>query len=140
MLKKSWLVILFAISISVFVQACGRHSTVCETDPPNLPVEVRQSLTLSDDLAESPYPVEIEICNRMVSVDKIVHGFVCDDVWSGTVYVDCDIEVPEYEVLGDEEANFFEGCDLQIDEGTVVYVAFHNDEAYYKGCSCHSND
>jgi hypothetical protein len=140
MLKKCWLLILLVVSFSILTQGCGRQSTVCQTDPPNLPVEVRQSLTLSDDLTEPPYPVEIQIRNRSVMVDKIVHGFVCDDIWSGTVYVDCDVEVPEYEVVSDEEANFFLGCDLQIEEGTVVYVAFHNDEAYYKGCSCHTND
>jgi hypothetical protein len=140
MLKKRWLVILLLVLISFVAAGCGRKSTVCDTEPPNLPVEVRQSLSISEDGGELVFPAEIKLRNRMVYVDKIVHGFVCDDQWSGTVYVDCDVEVREYEVVDEEEANFFVGCDLQIEEGTVVYVAFHNDEVYYKGCSCHTNE
>jgi hypothetical protein len=26
-----------------------------------------------------------------------------------------------------------------MEPDTVVYVAYHNDAAYYKGCSCHVN-
>jgi hypothetical protein len=79
--------------------------------------------------------MEVRVRNRAVTVDQIVHGPVCDADWSGTVYVDCDITVPEWD--REDTPTFFEGCDLNIAEGTVVYVAYHNDEAYYTGCSCH---
>jgi hypothetical protein len=65
-----------------------------------------------------------------------VHGSFCDDAWSGTVYVACDIEIPEWE----EAPTFLDDCALSIEEGTVVYVAHHNNEAFYKGCSCHSSE
>lgn len=137
--KNEWIVLLFVFT-AVMVQGCGRNSTVCATEPPNLPVETRQGLAFTSDLEASPSPVEIQIRGRGVLVDRIVHGYLCDDVWSGTVYVDCDVEVPVYEVVSEEEADFFEGCDLEIAAGTVVYVAYHNDEAYYKGCSCHTGE
>ena len=35
---------------------------------------------------------------------------------------------------------FLKGCDLNIAPNTVVYVAAHNDDAYYKGCSCHTGE
>jgi hypothetical protein len=140
MCKKHWVFLLLLVMMSLLAVGCSRKSAVCATEPPNLPVEVRQAITASENPGDVIFPVEIEIRNRTVSVDKIVHGFVCDDQWSGTVYVDCDVEVPDYEVISEEEANFFEGCDLQIEEGAVVYVAFHNDEAYYKGCSCHTGE
>lgn len=139
-MKRWWMVFCLFGLISLAATACARKSTVCATDPPNLPIEVRQSLDISENPTDLHYPVEVKIRNQIVSVDKIVHGFVCDDQWTGTVYVDCDVEVPEYEVVNDEEANFFAGCDLQIEEGALVYVAFHNDEVFYKGCSCHTNE
>jgi hypothetical protein len=138
--KKLWMLLLPLIIIALLAAGCERKSAVCATEPPNLPVEVRQAITTSGNPEDVVFPVEIEIRNRMVRVDEIVHGFVCDDQWRGTVYVDCDVEVPDYEVVSEEEANFFKGCNLQIEEGTVVYVAFHNDEAYYKGCSCHTGE
>jgi hypothetical protein len=105
---------------------------VCETDPPNQPIEVRQSLDAFGESLQA-YPKEIKIRNRLVTVDEIIHGPVCSDNWSGTVYVDCDVQVADWQ----DTPNFFDGCDLKIEDGTTVYVAYHNDEAYYQGCSCH---
>jgi hypothetical protein len=66
-------------------------------------------------------------------VDEVISGDVCNDSWSGTIYVTCDIQVPSWE----EEELFFQDCDLEIEEGTVVYVEAHGDQPYYQGCSCH---
>ena len=40
----------------------------------------------------------------------------------------------------DDEDNplFLKGCDLHIEPNTIVYVADHNDQPFYKGCSCHT--
>ena len=130
---------LMLIGLWLLMTACGRRSNVCATDPPNLPIEERQQLNQTSG-GELSFPVEINIRQRTEKVDKIVHGYLCDDQWRGTVYVDCDVSVPDWELSENGEAKFFTGCDLEIEEGTVVYVAYHNDEAYYKGCSCHSND
>lgn len=117
----------------VALAGCSRQSTVCATDPPNLPVEQRQALSVQDGSEQAA--IEIRVRNRPVRVDQIVHGSLCDAEWSGTVYVDCDVTVPEWDP--EQAPTFFEGCDLTIEDNTVVYVAYHNDEAYYTGCSCH---
>jgi hypothetical protein len=71
-----------------------------------------------------------------VLVDKIVAGSMCNDTWRGTVYVTCDVQVSEWE----NEPLFLKDCNLSIEPGTVVYVAYHNDTAYYNGCSCHTGE
>jgi hypothetical protein len=69
-------------------------------------------------------------------VDKVVEGPLCNDVWSGTVYVSCNVQV----VAWVEEPVFLKNCYLTIEPGTVVYVAYHNNAAYYNGCSCHTEE
>jgi hypothetical protein len=68
-----------------------------------------------------------------------VSGPLCNDRWEGTVYVTCDVQVAPWD---EEEENplFFKDCDLEIEPGTIVYVADHNDAPYYKGCSCHTGE
>jgi hypothetical protein len=67
-------------------------------------------------------------------VDRVVEGPLCNGTWSGTVYVTCNVQVYPWE----EKPTFLKDCDLTIEPGTVVYVADHGDEPYYKGCSCHT--
>ena len=81
-------------------------------------------------------PAEVEIRGRKVATDKVVSGPLCNDDWRGTVYVTCDARVAEWS----ETPLFFKDCDLDIEEGTVVYVAAHYDAPYYKGCSCHTGE
>lgn len=98
-------------------------------------------------LPPPPTPAEVElgsmsemvqIGNKMIEVDRIIHGPLCNDTWSGTIYVACDIQIVEWDQDG--APNFLDGCDLNIEPGTVVYVAAHNNAAYYRGCaSCHSS-
>ena len=75
----------------------------------------------------------VEIKGREVQVDRIINGTLCNDSWQGTVYVPCEIQILEW----DENPTFLEECNLSIEPGTVVYVAAHNDDPYYQGCSCH---
>jgi hypothetical protein len=82
----------------------------------------------------SPTPAMVEIGGNMLSVDKIVQGPLCNDDWHGTIYVGCDVQVAQWE----EHPTFLQYCNLNIQPGTIVYVADHNDAAYYKGCSCHT--
>ena len=92
---------------------------------------------------DPPYPEEIiglvvepqlvEIKGQQVTVDEIITGPVCNDTWTGTIYVTCDIQVPAWE----KDPFFFQDCDLEIEEGAVVYVEAHKDKAYTDGCSCH---
>ena len=80
-------------------------------------------------------PVEVEIGRRTMTVDRLISGPLCNDTWSGIVYVSCDVQVYQW----DNQPTFLKDCDLQVEPGTVVYVAYHNDAAYYKGCyACHT--
>jgi hypothetical protein len=85
------------------------------------------------DFDQHPSHAVVEIGWEEIDVDEIISGVVCNDSWSGTVYVTCDLQIPAW----DEEADFFKDCELQIDEGAVVYVEAHGDQPYYQGCSCH---
>ena len=69
----------------------------------------------------------------MVAVDKIVRGLLCNDAWSGTIYVAEDIEVYAWT----DEPTFLRGCNLQVAPGTVAHVAAHPGEVFYRGCTCH---
>jgi len=79
---------------------------------------------------------EVSIGGKLIDVDKVVSGPLCTDRWQGTVYVACDVQVMKWE----ENPLFLKDCDLSIAPGTVVYVAAHNDAAYYNGCSCHTGE
>lgn len=90
-----------------------------------------------------PYPVEnleliaqpqvMEIGGQEIMVDEVITGPVCNDTWSGTIYVTCDIQVPAWE----KDAFFFQDCNLDIKESAVVYVEAHRNQPYLEGCSCH---
>jgi hypothetical protein len=81
----------------------------------------------------------LEIGGKLVEVDRVIHGPLCNDTWRGTIYVACDVQVAAWT---EEQGPFFlDECDLTIEPGTVVYVAAHNDTAYYQGCSvCHASE
>ena len=78
----------------------------------------------------------MEIGGRTIPVDKVVEGPLCNDTWSGIVYVGCNVQVYRWE----EDPTFLKDCKLTIAPETVVYVAYHYDTAYYKGCSCHTGE
>ena len=76
------------------------------------------------------------IGGKTINVDKVVEGPLCNDAWSGTVYVTCSVQVYAWQ----ETPTFLKNCNLSIAPETVVYVAYHNDTAYYTGCSCHTGE
>ena len=81
-----------------------------------------------------PQDVTLEIKRKPITLDQVVEGQLCNNYLSGTVYVGCDLEIYEWE----RTSNFLDGCDFVVDPNTVIYVAAHNNAAYYKGCaSCH---
>ena len=81
-------------------------------------------------------PTQVDLNGRTVLVDKVVTGALCNDTWSGTIYVACDVQVYRWE----EDPLFLKDCNLTIEPNTVVYVADHNNTAYYNGCSCHTGE
>lgn len=84
----------------------------------------------------TPGPVQVEIGRKTMLMDKVVEGPLCNDSWSGAVYVTCNVQVYAWE----EQPTFLKNCQLNIEPGTVVYVAYHNNTAYYNGCSCHTGE
>ena len=132
---------IFLTLFVLLLSACEREKTVCPLDE-----ETPQPALQLADLIETTVPpsdsspVRVEIGGKQMEVDKLVDYPLCNDEWSGTVYVSCDAQVAEAEL--DAEANplFLKGCDLNIQPNTIVYVAAHNDAAYYKGCSCHTGE
>lgn len=102
------------------------------------------SITYLDDVSEfppdtsaslTPQPVEMTIKGKTVTVDRVIEGPLCNDTWEGTIYVSCALTLHRWEI---KPFFFSNGCELEVKPDTVVYVAAHNDVAYYKGCSsCH---
>jgi hypothetical protein len=101
------------------------------TDASRLP-----GLDATADAGLTPTPISMQIGTKTVAVDRVIHGPLCNDRWQGTVYVACDLQIVSW--TEEEGSKFLEGCDLILEPGTVVYVAAHNNAAYYKGCdACH---
>jgi hypothetical protein len=120
--------ILIIFMISLLLVACKT--------PPKCPPDTISYLSppFSPETTEATSQQQIvKIGRQEIQVDEVISGEVCNDSWSGMIYVTCGIQIPAWE----EEALFFADCDLNIEEGTIVYVEAHDNQAYYKGCSCH---
>lgn len=128
--------VLIAVVSLVFILSGCQSKPVCPEEvekPEHLTIQEVQALP-TPAFSSSAGPVEMKINGGLVTVDKVVDGPLCNDSWQGTVYVGCNVRVLEW----DENPLFLKDCNLSIAEGTVVYVAYHNDAAYYEGCSCHT--
>jgi len=121
----------------LLLSACGPQAPVCPpaTGTPRyltVPLEAPPTSVPGSDST----PVVMEIGGKTIPVDKLVEGPLCNDTWSGTVYVSCNIQVVAWE----EEPLFLKNCNLTIETGTIAYVAYHNNAAYYNGCSYHTGE
>jgi hypothetical protein len=129
--------VLPAMFALIFLAACATQTPTCPKG-----IETPQYLMVAPDALPTPtpnpesMPVKMEIRGKTVSVGKIVEGPLCNDTWSGTIYVTCNIQVYSWK----ESPNFLKNCKLSIEPDTVIYVAYHNDAAYYNGCSCHTGE
>jgi hypothetical protein len=121
---------------TLLLAACGPGATVCPqtTGTPRYLKELPTAAAAATRLPSAPIPVRVR--GGTITVDQVVSGPLCNGSWSGTVYVTCDVQVRAWE----GKPTFLEDCDLAIAPGTVVYVADHNDAAYYNGCSCHTGE
>jgi hypothetical protein len=121
------------LGILFLLAGCQSSTRVCPTitGTPNF-------LTIPPDKLPTPtYSTDqylMKIGREELQVDKVVEGPLCNDTWQGTVYVACNVQVYPWT----EEPTFLKDCQLTIDPQAVVYVAYHNNTAYYKGCSCHT--
>ncbi len=135
---KLWLRILSGLLLWSLLSACQSSSSVCPTpDAAERFIDPAQIEAVgTDSPAAAPTREWIQIGGSQIQVDKVVSGPLCNDTWSGTVYVSCDARVMEWH----ETPTFFKDCNLEVKPGTVVYVASHNNAAYYQGCSCHTGE
>jgi hypothetical protein len=133
---KQWYFVLAGF-ILLLLSACGPKEPACPAG----------SITYASDLAAFPalpptdqewMPQTIDINGRPTQVDRVIHGPLCNERLSGTVYVACDVEVMAWD--NEEYPTFLEGCDFAVEPDTIVYVAAHYDTAYYNGCSCHTGE
>jgi hypothetical protein len=128
---KSAVLLIFVLLVS----SCQSNNTVCtaERGTPQHIANMAQIPMWTAAPGSALTPALVTVSGKQVIVDKLVQGPLCNDTWRGVVYVDCDVQIAAWE----ENPTFLRDCDLEIAPGTVVYVAAHNDAAYYKGCSCH---
>jgi len=126
-----------SIFILLSLAACSPKSTCpVQNDSSRYlsPQEIKPQSSLPPE--NSSLPAKVMIGGKLRTVDKVVTGPLCNDHWTGTVYVTCDVQVFAWE----EKPLFLKDCDLSMEPNTVVYVADHNDAAYYNGCSCHTGE
>jgi len=126
-MKSVFAVIMFMLSL--FLVACQEEAKC----PPNTISYLSPPYSLEKENLNSQ-PQIVRIGRQEILMDEVISGEVCNDSWAGTVYVTCNIQIPAWE---DKEALFFEDCDLNVEEGTIIYVEAHHNQPYYKGCSCH---
>jgi hypothetical protein len=82
-------------------------------------------------------PQQVEIKRKMKDIDHFVSGQLCNNHLEELVYVGCDIEIYAWE----DKSNFLDDCNFTVEPDAIIYVAAHNNTAYYKGCnSCHMSD
>jgi hypothetical protein len=133
---KRYLFTLAGIALLLF-SGCQSQKNACPQA-----TGTRQYLTTSPEALFTPTPGPsptsflMKVNGRPITIDRIVEGPLCNDTWSGTVYVTCNVQVYSWQ----EDPTFLKNCNLSIAPGTVVYVAYHNDAAYYNGCSCHTGE
>jgi len=126
-----------AVTGLLLLSACQSHRNPCEQeDGPPIFLTVPPDKLPTPAQGSSTAPIEIKIGGRNILVDRVIEGPLCNDTWSGTVYVTCNVQVYPWV----ENPTFLKNCKLDIAPDTVVYVAYHNDTAYYKGCSCHTGE
>ncbi|MEW6716402.1 MAG: hypothetical protein AB1345_02695 [Chloroflexota bacterium] len=130
--------ILILISMILFLSACQPQSPVRSpvAGNPGPALELTQDATKITNPEASSGPVQVEIGGKMIWVDKIITGPICNEAWSGRIYVSRDVQVAEWS--DKDKPTFLKGCDFTVEPGTIIYVAAHNDMPYYKGCSCHT--
>jgi hypothetical protein len=119
------------------LSACSDTDAGCP-----VPTGTPQYLSLPpEDLPYSSFdpssiPFTREISGKQISFTTFLEGPLCNASWEGTVYVSCDVQVYPWV----ESPTFLQECDFKVEPDAIIYVAYHNDTAFYKGCSCHTGE
>jgi hypothetical protein len=131
---KPTLQILALIVLAMLISACGEtgcpEGTLAYIDDLSaVPAQIADS----SNPASTTREIRAFLGTKTVTFDEVIEGIICNDHWSGTVYVTCDIGIPTWE----EDAFFMRECPVEIDPDATVFVEAHRDKAYMRGCSCH---
>jgi hypothetical protein len=118
--------VFFLLLMTACQSSPGTDLSRCTSQP-------NESSAQSAAVESNPVPVIIEVGDKLLCVDQVVQGKLCDDVLSGVVYVPVDVQVANWE----EDPVFLENCNFTVKPGTIVLVGAHDDDPYYNGCSCH---
>jgi hypothetical protein len=135
---KLWLTLITLTIGALAFSACDRQKTVCSEESIGYIDDLASfpSLADSSELQPPGAPIMVEINGKLKAVNRIVSGPICNEIWGGTVYVGCDIQIAAWA----EAPRFFEECDFTVEPGATVIVAPHNNEPFYRGCSCHTGE
>jgi len=129
--------ILLGMVCLVSLSACGRPEPVCLPGTIIYSTDAADFPALSTPVEPAPQPVSVQIGNKDVEVDRVISGPLCNDHLRGVVHITCDLVLKEWA----DKPNFLDGCDFTVEPDTIIYVASHNNDAYYKGCgSCHISE
>lgn len=136
-MAKIFTLTFWAICCAACLTACGTPEPVCPPGAITYSTDEAVFPALPTPQQPAPEPVSVQIGRRTVEVDRVVSGPLCNDHLSGVVYITCDLLLKEWA----GKPNFLDGCDFTVEPDTIIYVASHNDSAYYKGCgSCHISE
>lgn len=131
---KNKILLSFALFFIVLLSACMDARSLCT---PGM-ITYRERANPFPSITEKQLnPQQIEIKGKMKDFDHFVSGQLCNNHLAGIVYVGCDIEIYAWE----DKSNFLDDCNFTVEPDAIIYVAAHNNTAYYKGCnSCHMSD
>jgi len=128
--------ILSALCIMLCLSACQPTKPACPEGSVTYQDRTNSFQTGTVDSRKAPAET-IDINGKSISFDEVIHGQLCNNHLSGTVYIGCDVVVYRWE----ETPNFLDACDFLVTPGSIIYVASHNNTAYYQGCAaCHQSD
>lgn len=129
---KKFPVLLAALALAATLSACQPAAPFCASgaltylEPGATPQPGRVSGA----------PTGVAAGPTTLKVDRVVSGYLCNNALSGSVYIACDVQVNRWV----DKPLFLDGCAFTVAPGTVIYVAAHNNEAYYNGCAaCHAS-
>ncbi len=129
--------ILLGMVCLVSLTACGKPEPVCPRGSITYSTDEADFPDLSASAEPAPQPVSVQMGRKSVEVDRVISGPLCNEHLQGVVYITCDLVLKEWI----DKPNFLDGCDFTVEPETIIYVASHQDTAYYKGCAaCHLNE
>jgi hypothetical protein len=126
--------LIFMLSSIFLLSACMDARSLCT---PGMITYRERTNPFPSNSEKQLNPQQVEIKRKMKDIDHFVSGQLCNNHLEGLVYVGCDIEIYAWK----DKSNFLDDCNFTVEPDAIIYVAAHNNTAYYKGCnSCHMSD